>query len=139
MAKITVTERNIIVDDLFNRISQPIIEENEKKIKEYVFNEEELKVVKKIETYFVLEERIKKMRAEQDSLSNEIKKFTFMGYAKDKEDILDSFRNRQAQKKLILKKYPSTKQILTQFILNSNKSIPEIIKTLLEEFKNFNK
>jgi hypothetical protein len=139
MAKITVTERNIIVDDLFNRISQPIIEENEKKIKEYVFNEEELKVVKKIETYFVLEERIKKMRAEQDSLSNEIKKFTFMGYAKDKEDILDSFRNRQAQKKLILKKYPSTKQIQTQFIINSNKSIPEIIKTLLEEFKNFNK
>lgn len=138
--KLTNRQQEIIIDEIYNQVSKPIIEANNKALDSVKVDKND-QYLKDREKYLKLELQKKAIEKEMDDLETPYEKnkeyngfdFGWSGpfYEKDYNNYIKHCKSQQ----VILKEFPSESDIEKELILSGNKDIPELIKTIVEKYK----
>ncbi len=137
--KLSSKQLHYIVQEIYEKVSRPIIEENEEKIK---------KVKIPITTYQKAAEKVEILKNEIVKLEEEIDKLNktfddkkvegiFTGYRSSCESYtFESWLNLYKRKKANLKEAPTYEDIERRVVLSSNSDIPELLQEVIKYFQN---
>lgn len=128
----------IVVDEIYNQVSLPIIEANNKALDKVVIKKDQY--LKDREKYLVLQEQIKKLQKECEVLEFPYEhnktfngyKFNSWGNPFGEEEAYLKFQKRKI---LGLKEVPSKSSIEKEIILSGNKDIPALIELIVTKLK----
>lgn len=139
--RLTNKQLEIVVEEIYNRVSKPVIENNNKVLEEVILPEDDL-YLKDVATYSNVQESIDKLEKIKDSLEEKWKDKTYNDYAFNKysyelfgKNQINKYKDFIRKQKVILADYPSHKEIEKQVILSGNKDIPELIETVIKALK----
>lgn len=127
--KLTNKQLDIIVGELYDRISKPIIKENNEALDNY-------KVPKN--QYLKDVERYKKLRDEIDALYTKyrgktVNGYTFSNYGNPMEQD-GSYKRQIAKDNVKLKDYPSKTDLERKVVLSGNADLSELIESITKEY-----
>lgn len=136
MAKLSNRELNIVIDEIYNKVSQPIIEENNKLLNSVTIPSDEF-----LQDCALAEE----IRVQKNALGEKINEIynkwngkTYKGYQFSRYDSLgckEEYINFRKKESCDSKSYPSKRDIEKAIILTGNTDIPALIETLVNKFK----
>ena len=118
-------ELKVVVDEIFNRVSFPIVQENEKLMESIIIEDE---YTKDYQTVTELQNKINEL---QDVIYNLNKKWIdkstigLTGY--QRENLLKRYISVERSKDPRIKKYPSHSEIEAKIIISGYSEIPELI------------
>lgn len=137
MARMTNRERDVIVDEIYSKVSLPIKEENEKKTELIKVESDEYQ--EDWNKYWDLEKAINSLEENQQQLKNRYKNSKFNGvelsYWAMGKDAMDTYIQNLKRSKANIQKVPSKNEIEKQVILAGNKDIPALIEELTLKLK----
>lgn len=138
--KLTNKQISIVIDEIYNQVSLPIIEENNSKIDSVILKKDSY--MKDYEKVVELKKQIEKIEENITKLENKYSKkiindFEFPNWISDvfSPRIFDKYTKFLKKSFVILKKYPSKEEIEKEIILAGNKDIPELISNLVAKLK----
>jgi isoleucyl-tRNA synthetase len=138
--KLTNKQLEIVVDEIYNQISKPIIEANNKALNSIIIEEDNY--LKDRKKYLKLQAKVDKLIDEINTLKSiydrgtvyNSYKFTSWSNPFDKS-IYTDYLETQRKDRVVLAEFPSKNEIERQVILAGNKDIPAIIETIVNKFK----
>jgi len=131
MARLTNRQTEIVVNEIHERVSLPIIEENKKLLASV--KPQRTQYHRDVEEFEKLDKEISELREKRNKIESryirkEYKGFNFMWDPMKEVEKFDIF---QAKKQVELKEVPSKDEIEKQVILAGNKEIPTLIEELI--------
>lgn len=135
--KLTNKQLDIVVDEIYNQVSKPIMEANNKAFDAVKIDEtKDQYLTDKIE-YAALSDSIQKLEDQRDFLEKKYYKKEFNGYNFKWYPFndVDDYIKYQKSKLVKTKEYPSKNDIEKQVILAGNKEIPELIELLVKKLQ----
>lgn len=139
--RLTNKQLEIVVDEIYNRVSKPAIEANNKAIEGVILPEDDL-YLKDLSTYNSIQESIDKLEKIKDNLEKKWKgkthnNYEFSQYSYDifRESEIDKYTYHIKKQNVALAEFPSRNEIEKQIILAGNKDIPELIETVIKSLK----
>ena len=125
----------IVVDEIYKQVSEPIIENNKVIIEGFV--PKKTQYHKDCEKYNTLKEEIKELEKQCTALKNKYQNKTVNGYKFSYWD--NPFNNIELKNYEVsqapVKKYPSKSDIEKEIILAGNKDIPALIELIVNKLK----
>ena len=125
----------IVVDEIYKQVSEPIIENNKVIIEGFV--PKKTQYHKDCEKYNTLKEEIKELEKQCTALKNKYQNKTVNGYKFSYWD--NPFNNIELKNYEVsqapVKKYPSKDDIEKEIILAGNKDIPALIELIVNKLK----
>ena len=135
--KLTQRQQEIVIDEIYNQVSKPIIEANNKALEAVKLKPDQYQ--KDREKYLKLQQQIESLRKEANTIEDvyEHKKFNGhkFGYSPFDNYDYNNYINYLKGQSVVLAEYPSKKDIEKDLILSGNKDIPELIKTIVDKYK----
>ena len=139
--RLTNKQLEIVVDEIYNRVSKPIIEANNKALEKVTLPEDDL-YLKDVATYTSIQESIDKLEKIKDNLEDKWKGKTPNNYECSAYSYnmftsgqLDDYIYHIKKQNVVIAEFPSHKDIEKQVILAGNKDIPELIETVIKSLK----
>jgi hypothetical protein len=139
--RLTNKQLEIVVDEIYNRVSKPIIEANNKALEEVILPEDDL-YLKDVATYNSIQESIDKLEKIKDNLDEKWKgktyndyEFSSYSYNMFRSGQIDDYKKFIKKQSVVLADFPSRKDIEKQVILAGNKNIPELIETIIKSLQ----
>ena len=139
--RLTNKQLEIVVDEIYNRVSKPIIEANNKALEDVILPEDDL-YLKDVATYNSVQESIDKLEKIKDNLEEKWKgktyndyEFSEYAYRIFRENQIDEYTHHIKKQNVVLAEFPSRNEIEKQIILAGNKDIPELIETVIKSLK----
>lgn len=139
--RLTNKQLEIVVDEIYNRVSKPIIEANNKALEKVTLPEDDL-YLKDVATYTSIQESIDKLEKIKDNLEDKWKgkthnnyEFSAYTYTMFTSGQIDGYIYHIKKQNVVLAEIPSHKDIEKQVILAGNKDIPELIETVIKSLK----
>lgn len=135
MAKLSVKERDIVVDEIYSQVSNPIIEENKRLLEEAEYDNNH-PYLKDLAQYEMLEDKIKKLKAELEVIEKRWRHASIEGFKLGYTPMYrtNKFIEFLKLKNVTLLEYPSKKDIEKEVILAGNSDIPSLIETIVNKF-----
>ena len=140
MAKLSATERDVIIDEIYEQVSIPIIEANEKLIENAKYDKN-LPYFKDVEKYNKLKEERAEITEKMDKIEAKYNHASIGGFKLHYYNPMGQSENVISHLKLenvTLAKYPTKQDIQKEIILSGNKDIPELIETIVNKLKGDN-
>ena len=138
--KLTNKQISIVIDEIYNQVSVPIIEENNSKIDSVILKKDSY--MKDYENVVELKKQIEKIEENITKLQNKYSKkiindFEFPNWIGDvfAPRIFDKYIKFLKKSFVSLKAFPSKGEIEKEIILAGNKDIPELISNLVAKLK----
>jgi len=129
---------SIVINEIYNKVSLPIIEENNKKLEGVAVDERD-EYLKDLKVYNKLSKKIKELENEQCTLKKNYEYKTFNSFKFDyspfRDNYVKDYTDHLKKSKISFKKYPSKDDIEREIILSGNKDIPALIETVVNKFK----
>jgi len=139
--RLTNKQLEIVVDEIYNRVSNPIIEANNKALEKVTLPDDDL-FLKDVATYTSIQESIDKLEKIKDNLEEKWKDVTYndfdfssWGYDNFREKYINDYKKFIKKQNVVLAEAPSHKDIEKQVILAGNKDIPELIETVIKSLQ----
>jgi hypothetical protein len=136
--RLTKRQQEIIIDEIYKQVSEPIIAANNKTLEAVKINENDQYLLDCIE-YDRLEKEESKIENLKRDLENKYYKKTFNGFEFDYSPMYNSRRSEYTKylkkSQVVLLDTVSKEDIEKELILAGNKDIPELIKTIIAKFK----
>ena len=134
--RLTKRQQEIIIDEIYNQVSKPIIEANNKALEAVKIKPDQYQ--KDREKYLNIQKQIESLREEADTIEDiyankKFNDFDF-GYRPFNYDY-NNYINYLKGSSVVLAEYPSKEDIEKALILSGNKDIPELIKTIVDKYK----
>ena len=135
--RLTNRQQEIIIDEIYNQVSKPIIEANNKALESVKINENDQYLLDCAE-YDRLEKEEHRIEDLKKNIENKYYQKTFNGfefnyspmYKNKRVNYIDYLKSSQ----VILKDYISKQTIEKELILAGNKDIPELIESIVAKF-----
>jgi len=138
--RLTNKQLEIVVDEIYNQVSKPIIKANNKALNSIVIEEDDY--LKDRKEYLKLKNKISKLEKEIDNLEKlYCRGTTYNGYEFKSwsrpfgDSEYDDYLNFHKKSSVILAEFPTKDDIERQVILAGNKDIPAIIEAIVSKFK----
>lgn len=138
--RLTNRQQEIIIDEIYKQVSEPIIEANNKALENAKIKQDQYQ--KDREKYLALQEKKNLLEKEMDKLEKPYEKgATFNGYKFSSwscpfyEDNYNNYIKHCKKQLVVMAEYPSKQNIEKELILAGNKDIPELIETIVAKFK----
>jgi hypothetical protein len=138
--RLTNRQQEIIIDEIYKQVSEPIIEANNKaldsvKIKSDQYQKDREKYLALQEKKNLLEEEMKKLEKpyERDTTFNGYKFNSW--YSPFREEDYNNYIKHCKKQLMLMAEYPSRQDIEKELILSGNKDIPELIKIIVDKYK----
>ena len=136
--RLTNKQQEIIIDEIYNQVSKPIIEANNKALESVKINENDQYLLDFAEYLRLKEEEDRIVELKKD-LSDKYYKKTFNGYEFDYSPMYNSCRSEYIKylkkSQVVLLDTISRKDIEKELILSGNKDIPVLIETVVSKLK----
>ena len=136
--KLTQKQQEIVIDEIYNQVSKPIIEANNKALESVKINENDQYLLDFAEYLRLKEEEDRIVELKKD-LSDKYYKKTFNGYEFDYSPMYNSCRSEYIKylkkSQVVLLDTISRKDIEKELILSGNKDIPVLIETVVSKLK----
>jgi hypothetical protein len=139
--RLTNKQLEIVVDEIYNRVSKPIIEANNKALEKVILPDDDL-FLKDVATYTSIQESIDKLEKIKDNLAGKWKgktyndyEFSSWSYDNFRESVINNYKEFIKRQYVALAEAPSHEDIEKQVILAGNKDIPELIETVIKSLK----
>lgn len=139
--RLTNKQLEIVVDEIYNRVSKPIIEANNKALEKVILPDDDL-FLKDVATYTSIQESIDKLEKIKDNLEGKWKGKTYNDYEFSeytyrifRENQIDEYTHHIKKQNIVIAEFPSHKDIEKQVILAGNKDISELIETVIKSLK----
>ena len=134
--RLTQKQQEIIIDEIYNQVSKPIIEANNKALETVKLKPDQYQ--KDREKYLSIQKQIESLREEADVIEDVYENKKFNGFEFGYRPFnynYEPYINYLKEQFVVLAEYPSKKDIEKDLILSGNKDIPELIKTIVEKYK----
>lgn len=134
------SERQVIVNEIYKQVAEPIEKENADKITKVEIDEESDKYLQDVAKYNVINHTIEDLQEEKHNLNdlyagNIVNNFKF-SYYPFTEGSINQYKNFIKGRIAGVKYVPTRQDIEREIILSGNKDIAELIKTIVEKLKN---
>lgn len=135
--RLTNKQQEIIIDEIYNQVSKPIIEANNKSLESVKINENDQYLLDCAE-YDRLEKEENRIENLKKDLANKYYQKTFNGYEFDYSPMHNSRRSEYIKylkkSQVVLLDTISKQTIEKELILAGNKDIPELIESIVAKF-----
>lgn len=136
--KLTSKELQIVVDEIYKQVSEPLIAANKILLDNIVTEEDEY--IRDKALYDQTKQQIRLLEETCSKLSKKYEKEDFNGFKFDYSPFYVGYYNEyiqfQKKKQVVLVEYPTKYMIEKEVILNGNRDIPTLIETVVNRFKN---
>lgn len=136
--RLTKRQQEIIIDEIYNQVSKPIIEANNKALESVKINENDQYLLDCAE-YNRLEKEEHRIEDLKKNIENKYYQKTFNGFEFNYSPMYKGNRakyiNYLKSSQVVLLDTISKKDIEKELILAGNKDIPELIETIVAKFK----
>ena len=136
--RLTNRQQEVIIDEIYKQVSEPIIEANNKLLESVKINENDQYLLDCAE-YDRLEKEENRIENLKKDLANKYYQKTFNGfefnYSPIYKDSRDKYINYLKSSQVVLLDTISKKDIEKELILAGNKDIPELIETIVAKLK----
>lgn len=136
--KLTQKQQEIIIDEIYKQVSEPIIEANNRALESVEINENDQYLLDCAE-YDKLEKEVERIEDLKRGLVNKYYNKTINGFEFTYSPVSKNNRSqyiKHLKKSLVvLAEYPSKKDIEKDLILSGNKDIPELISAIVAKYK----
>jgi len=138
--RLTNKQLEIIVNEIYEQVSIPIIKTNEEAINKIKIDIENDEYLKDSEKFNQLQKKIDKLKSEQDILIRKYLNKHYNGFyiAALYNNVFKNtgkYIKYLKEKAVGIKTYPNLKEIEKQVILTGNKDIPVLIEQMVSKFK----
>lgn len=135
MARLTNKQLDIVVDEIFEQVSKPIIEANNKALDSVEIEDDEYLI--DIKKYELLDKKRNEIDNEMTLIVDKYNRKSFNDYTFSWNPMgcSKSYIKTQKKKLVLFKEYPSKNDIEKQVILAGNKEIPELIELLVKKLQ----
>lgn len=135
--KLTQRQQAIVIDEIYNQVSKPIIEANNKALESVKIKPDQYQ--KDREKYLKLQEQVKDLKDQIEALIDIYSNKDYNGYRLDYnpfyEGVYNNYIKHCKKQFVVLAEYPSKQAIEKDLILSGNKDIPELISTIVAKYK----
>ena len=133
--RLTNKQLDIVVDEIFEQVSKPIIEANNKAFDSIEIEDDEYLL--DVKRHKLLSKKKSKLEEEMSSISTKYTRNTFNGFSFSWSPMYseDTYIKHLKSKLVKTKEYPSKDDIEKQVILAGNKEIPELIELLVKKLQ----
>ena len=136
--RLTQRQQEIIIDEIYNQVSKPIIEANNKALESVKINENDQYFLDCAE-YDRLEKEADRIEALKEAIvtkyyNTTLNGFKFM-YSPVNKNNRVQYAKHLKESQVVLLDIISKEDIEKELILSGNKDIPELIKTIVEKYK----
>ncbi len=134
--RLTNKQQEIIIDEIYNQVSKPIIEANNKALETVKLKPDQYQ--KDREKYLNIQKQIEFLREAADAIEDVYVNKKFNGFEFGYHPFnynYEPYINYLKEQSVVLAEYHSKKDIEKDLILSGNKDIPELIKTIVEKYK----
>jgi hypothetical protein len=136
--RLTKRQQEIIIDEIYNQVSKPIIEANNKALESVKINENDQYLLDCAE-YNRLEKEEHRIEDLKKNIENKYYQKTFNGFEFNYSPMYKGKRaeyiNYLKSSQVVLLDTISKQAIEKELILAGNKDIPELIETIVAKFK----
>ena len=122
----------IVVDEIYNQVSKPIIEANNKLVESADIDDLYTRDYKKCQKLY---KKIYEINKEIEELKENYRYKVFKGFKFDYDAFCTSNYNRYIESQLDLQNFPSKSDIEKEIILAGNKDIPALIELIVNKLK----
>lgn len=136
--RLTKRQQEIVIDEIYNQVSKPIIEANNKALESIKINENDQYFLDCAE-YDRLEKEVDRIEALKGAIVTKYYNTTLNGFKFTYSPVNKHNRIQYAkhlkESQVVLLDIISKEDIEKELILSGNKDIPELIKTIVDKYK----
>ena len=136
--RLTKRQQEIIIDEIYNQVSKPIIEANNKALESVKINENDQYFLDCAE-YDRLEKEADRIEGLKRAIVNKYYNTTLNGfkfmYSPVNKNNRAQYAKHLKESQVVLLDIVSKEDIEKELIISGNKDIPELIKTIVNKYK----